>query len=75
MSPNEKLTAIEQLWQSLSQNISDIPTPRWHADVLAARERRVREGQSAFVTLDEMKDRLRKATRRRSRSWMRRGRT
>jgi len=63
MSPNEKLTAIEQLWQSLSQNTSDIPAPRWHSDVLAARERRVREGQSTFVTLDEMKDRLRKATR------------
>lgn len=63
MSADDKLVAIEQLWQSLSGNAADVPAPHWHADVLAARESRVRSGDSVFVPLDEMKERLRKATR------------
>lgn len=61
MSAIEKLTAIEQLWQSLSGNPADVPAPQWHADILAARERRVRDKASGFVPLDEMKERIRKA--------------
>lgn len=62
MSVNDKLTAIEQIWTSLSANASDVPAPPWHKDVLAAREQRVKHGESSFVPIDEMKERLRKAT-------------
>ena len=60
MSVQEKLTTIEQLWDSLIGNDSNVSAPQWHADVLAARESRVRSGESRFVPLDEMKDRLRR---------------
>ena len=63
MSIAEKLSAMEQLWEDLSRNADRVPSPAWHADVLAARERRAHEGKAKFVSLDQMKSRVRKATR------------
>ena len=62
MSIIDKLTAIEQIWDSLAVNNSEVPAPQWHADILAAREQRVHSGQSSFVPINEIKERLRKAT-------------
>ena len=39
----------------------NIPAPAWHAEVLAEREKLVREGKTHFSDLAEVEQRLRKA--------------
>ena len=63
MTTQEKLSAMEQLWDDLCRHAEDVLSPAWHEDVLAAREQRVQDGKAEFVPLDEMKDRVRKGTR------------
>jgi hypothetical protein len=59
MTTAEKLQAIEEIWTDLQRVAEEIPSPAWHADVLAAREDRVREGRSQFADWGEAKSRIR----------------
>ena len=58
MTTQEKLRAMEDLWDDLRRTAADIPSPGWHADVLRARERRVRLGQSRFIEWETAKRRV-----------------
>ena len=60
MTPTEKLSVMERLWDDLCRNPDDVLSPPWHGEVLAAREQRLRDGQSAFHELSEVRDRIRK---------------
>jgi hypothetical protein len=55
MSASDKLLAIEEIWADLSRVPEDVPTAAWHADVLRAREQRIREGRSSFLDIAEAK--------------------
>lgn len=57
MSTAEKLDAMEQLWTSL-QTQSDHCSPEWHQQILEERQQRVNQGQVAFFTLDEVRERI-----------------
>ena len=59
MTTAEKLRAIEEIWDDLTRTPEDVPSPAWHADVLRAREDRVREGSSRFGDWAEAKRRIR----------------
>lgn len=59
MTTAEKLQAIEEIWADLQRVSEGIPSPRWHADVLAARAERVREGRSQFSDWSTAKSRIR----------------
>jgi hypothetical protein len=59
MTTAEKLQAIEEIWAHLERTSEGLPSPGWHADVLAAREDRVREGRSQFSDWSEAKSRIR----------------
>lgn len=59
MTTVEKLQAIEEIWADLQRVPEELPSPSWHADVLAAREHRVREGTSRFSDWDTAKARIR----------------
>ncbi len=62
MTTEDKLAAMEQLWEDLSSSPESVPSPSWHEDVLSAREKRVREGSAEFVAFDLAKDRIKKST-------------
>ena len=49
-------------WSDLQKAPDQIPSPAWHSDVLQARERRVREGESSFGDWAEAKRRIREQT-------------
>jgi hypothetical protein len=55
MSPREKLDAIEELWDSVSRDEKNVPSPEWHAQILAARKERVASGQGKFLTVQQLK--------------------
>ncbi len=58
LNTSEKLALMERLWEALSQRPTDVPSPKWHGDVLAERIAAVRDGRSKFVEWDEAKERL-----------------
>ena len=59
MSIAEKLALMERLWEDLSRCPEDVPSPKWHGDVLAERIAAVREGRATFVDWEDAKRRLR----------------
>jgi hypothetical protein len=59
MTTEEKLRVIEEIWTDLLREPKDVPSPAWHADVLSAREQRIREGTSQFSDWNEAKSRIR----------------
>ena len=44
MTATDKLLTMELLWADLCQDSDNITSPDWHGDVLASREKAVREG-------------------------------
>jgi len=59
MSVTERLRAMDQLWDSLNRCGDEIPSPDWHQDVLADRKARTERGEAKFLTLDQLRSRLR----------------
>ena len=59
MSVAERLRAMDRLWDSLNQCGDEIPSPDWHQDVLADRKARAQSGEAKFLTLAELRSRLR----------------
>lgn len=59
MTTAEKLQAIEEIWADLQRTPDEITSPAWHADVLAAREARIRQGTSRFSDWETAKARIR----------------
>ncbi len=55
----EKLQIMEALWEELSREPDQIPSPDWHGDVLLERERRVQEGTESFIDWETAKKQLR----------------
>ena len=62
MSVPERLRVMDQLWDSLNRH-DEIPSPEWHQDVLADRKARVLSGEAKFLTLAELRFRLRSSDR------------
>lgn len=63
MTTSHKLRVLEEIWDNLRHAAQEIPSPAWHADVLHAREARVRAGKSQFSDWTEAKTRIRKRVR------------
>jgi hypothetical protein len=59
MTRNEKLVAMDQIWEDLMKNPDDIPSPDWHKEVLAARSKRIESGESEFKDWETSKIMLR----------------
>ena len=51
---------MEELWADLSQSPEQVPVPDWHLEVLAEREKLVRQGKAKFSDWSEAKKRLRR---------------
>jgi putative addiction module component (TIGR02574 family) len=60
LSAAERLEAMEWLWASLSNDPAQVESPEWHGEILAAREAKVNAGEAQFLTLDQLKGRLRR---------------
>ena len=62
MTWDEKLRAMEALWADLSRDEDKFPSPAWHKEVLAERERWVRAGKARFVDWETAKKRIARRT-------------
>ena len=60
LSKAERLQALEWLWASLSKEQQDIESPEWHGEVLVARKAKVDSGEAQFLSVAQLKKRLRR---------------
>ncbi len=60
LSKAERLQAMEWLWASLAKEQQDIESPEWHGEVLAARKAKVDSGEAEFLSVAQLKERLRR---------------
>jgi hypothetical protein len=60
MSTEDKLQAMEVLWESLCRDAAEIESPAWHGEVLAERLVALERGEVEFEDLDEVKRKIRK---------------
>jgi len=59
MTLQEKLAAMESLWEDLAHSPEAVESPAWHKDVLDERRQRIAEGKSQFVDWDTAKAEIR----------------
>ncbi len=59
MTLEEKLRAMELLWENLILREQDIPIPQWHKDLLDEREHLVKEGKAKFLDWETAKAQIR----------------
>jgi len=59
MTAEEKLQAMEMLWDDICRNAPDFNSPEWHKDELEKREGRVKEGKEKFVNWEDAKKDIR----------------
>jgi putative addiction module component (TIGR02574 family) len=55
MTVEEKLQALEAIWDDLSRNAQNLPSPAWHKELLEARLRDVEEGRDKFYPWEEVR--------------------
>jgi putative addiction module component (TIGR02574 family) len=60
MSLEEKLETMELLWKSISQQPDQVPSPRWHGEVISERLAEIESGKAKFFSVEEARQRLQK---------------
>lgn len=59
MSVEEKLQAMESLWDDLCSNAGTMSSPAWHEDVLAERDKMQVRGDDEFEDWEAAKRKIR----------------
>jgi len=59
MSSEEQIKAMELLWRALARNPGSVQSPSWHGNVIQERLAKIESGAAKFLSLDEVKRRLR----------------
>jgi hypothetical protein len=59
LSKAEQLQTMEWLWASLSKKPEEIEAPAWHGEVLAARKAKADSDEAQFLSVQQLKERLR----------------
>ncbi|MCP4108020.1 MAG: addiction module protein [Desulfobacteraceae bacterium] len=55
MTTEEKLKAMEMLWDDICRNVPDLSPPAWHENILKEREKKLKEGRDNFIDWDYAK--------------------
>ena len=63
MTVDEKIQAMETLWDDLCQKAGSLSSPDWHRQVLQEREAGIKERREEFISLEKAKELVLKSTR------------
>ncbi len=55
MSIDEKIQAMELLWEDLCQNADSLRSPVWHKKILEERERSIQAGENSYLDWEAAK--------------------
>lgn len=58
MSSGERVEAMELLWESLSKDGFEYPSPDWHGPVLGKRFEIIESGKANWLSVDGLQARL-----------------
>ena len=61
MTVEEKLQAMEALWEDLTRRADEYEPPAWHAAVLRERQAAIDAGEETFEDWEVAKEKIRKA--------------
>ena len=59
MTTEEKLKAMEELWDDICRNVPDLSSPKWHGNILKKREEVLKEGKDRFINWEQAKKDIR----------------
>jgi hypothetical protein len=59
MTSLDKIAVMEKLWDDLCRDPDSILSPKWHKEVLEAREKEISEGRAKFTVFDRAKEKIR----------------
>ena len=59
LSEAERIELLEAVRAALD-NREEVESPAWHADILAERAAKIDSGEATFLTIDQLKERLRR---------------
>ena len=62
MTIQEKLQAMEALWDDLCHHEEAVPVQQWQKDILDEREELIEKGQARFTEWEEAKKRIARET-------------
>ena len=62
MSTEEKLQAMESIWEDLCKSADGVSSPLWHKKVIEDREEAIKEGEDSFVDWEKAKVNIRNNT-------------
>ena len=60
MSTQDKIEAMESIWEDLCKNADSLSSPDWHKKILQNREVSLKEGNDEFVDWQDAKEDIRK---------------
>jgi hypothetical protein len=60
MSVEEKIQAMEFLWDDLCGRADDVVSPKWHGEVLAERETAIERGEDNYIDWKTVKQNIKK---------------
>ena len=60
MSLQEKLAAMELLWEDLARSPESVESPTWHKDILDERRQKIADGNAQFEDWETAKAEIRK---------------
>jgi putative addiction module component (TIGR02574 family) len=58
LSTSEKMSLIEELWDDISMDETNIPVPQSHIDEIERRLEKHKENPSNLLTLEELQERI-----------------
>ncbi len=58
LSTTEKLRTMECLWNELCRHANEVPTPAWHGEMLAQREKAIADNSAVFRDWEAEKSRI-----------------
>ena len=59
MTSLDKIAVMEKIWDDLCRDTDSIPSPKWHKEILEAREKEIDEGKAKFTAFDRAKEKIR----------------
>ena len=59
MTSLDKIAVMEKIWDDLCRDPESFPSPKWHKEVLEARENEINEGRVKFTAFDRAKEKIR----------------
>ena len=57
----EKLIAMEAIWDDISSVEENLEIPQWHKDILNEREQLIADGKARFIDWEEAKEQIKQA--------------